>query len=144
MQIDPITAAGLIGLTLALSTGRWLDGLRAWLLDFQVQANPLRVLGETLSSTMCVGFCVGFFWGVGSGHGLVAGGALALAASVVDELLALMAAAVRRTMPNMSPPPMPVQMGRRGERPAEKPPGFLERPLTEEEAHQVVDAQDEA
>lgn len=138
---DLLTVVGLIGVTLLLSVGKWLDGLREWLLGFSVRANPLRILGETLSCTISVGFFVGVAWSLYQADSwakvFVWGGLISLAAYATDEALALIDAGVRRLVgrgPVM--PPMPLPMNREKEK---KPvPEPLGGPLTEEQAHAVI------
>lgn len=129
--------AGLVGLALTISVGGALDGFRDWLVEFKVRANPLRILGDALSSTMTVGFVVGATWAALSHANIpLTGGAVALAASVADELLALFHGVVRRVMPMRPMMPAPVTLMK-----PEKPkPGA---PLSEDQAHAELDDQDE-
>jgi hypothetical protein len=138
---DLTTIVGLIGVTLLFSVGKWLDGLREWLLGFSVRANPFRVLGETLSCTISTGFFVGALWGVCQADPwakvCVFGGVVSLLSYVADEALALMDAGVRKLMgrgPVM--PPIPVPMKREEKTSEPLPP--IDRPLTEKEAHAII------
>ena len=142
---DLLTVVGLIGVTLLVSVGKWLDGLREWLLGFSVRANPLRILGETLSCTISAGFFVGAAWGLYQADPwakvFVWGGLVSLAAYTADETLALMDAGVRRLVghgPAM--PPMPLPMNREKKGPAPEPQGG---PLTEDQAHAMIGGGDE-
>ena len=58
---------GLVGLTLALASGKVLDPLRNYLKRFTHPWNPGPWLAELLSCSMCTGFWVGFFYGLAQG-----------------------------------------------------------------------------
>ena len=62
MNNIPFWLIGCIGITLIITTGKIFAPLRVYLKGFSVQYNPLRVLGELLSCSMCSGFWVGFIW----------------------------------------------------------------------------------
>lgn len=132
--MDVQTIVGLVGLTLAITVGGVTDDLRGWLVGFAVPYNPLRVLGNLLSSTMTVGFCAGATWAALTGHDpVLSGGVTAVAAAVSDEVLALLHGIVRRVMP-IRPMPMPVE--------APTPPK-IRAPRNEDEAHEMMDRRDE-
>lgn len=83
---------GCVGLTLIVTTGRIFSPLRIYLRGFVVPHNPLRILGELLSCSMCSGFWVGFLWSwliAGSSFttGFLWGGVVSLAAYVGDKVL---------------------------------------------------------
>jgi hypothetical protein len=142
---DLLTVVGLIGVTLLLSVGKWLDGLREWLLGFSVRANPLRILGETLSCTISAGFFVGVVWSLYQADPwakvFVWGGLISLAAYATDEALALVDAGVRRLVgrgPVM--PPMPLPMNREKKEGVPEP---VNGALTEDQAHAMIGGGDE-
>lgn len=138
---DLQTLMGLVGCALVVSVGPWLETPRDWLRGFTIWANPLRLLGEAMSSTLCAGFCVGFAWGLagGAANGSLVGGLVAVSAHAADEGLALMHAIVRKIMP-VAMPPMPMPRGDGDARTASE---LVNRPLSEEEAHLVVDARED-
>lgn len=143
---DLLTVVGLIGVTLLVSVGKWLDGLREWLLGFSVRANPLRILGETLSCTISAGFFVGAAWSLYQmdpwAKVFVWGGLISLVAYATDEALALVDAGVKRLMgrgPAMPPMPLPMNREKKGEAPEQPPEGAL----TEKQAHAMIGGGDE-
>lgn len=131
---DIAKIVGLVGLSLVISVGGWIDEIREWLLGFNVRFNPLRIFGLVLSSTMAVGFIVGMVYALRTGRDpIVIGGAVALASAAADEALAMMHGIVRRLMPSMPPlPPEPLLP------PPKKDPGKL----TENDVHAEMDARE--
>jgi hypothetical protein len=133
-QEEIATVVGLVGLSLVIAVGGWLDEVREWLLGFSVRFNPLRILGLVLSSTMAVGFIVGTVYALRSGRDpIVVGGSVALISAVADEALAMMHGIVRRLMPSRPPPPP---------EPLLPPPKKDPSKRTEEEAHAELDARE--
>jgi hypothetical protein len=137
---DILTIVGLVGVTLFISVGKWLNGLRWWLLGFSVGANPLKMLGELLSCTISTGFVVGAIWALEQAvpwSGVfIMGGFVSLAAYATDEALALMDAGVRKMMGGGVPPPMPAA-------PPPAPPMEEEKgEMTEDEAHAIIGGKD--
>jgi hypothetical protein len=140
MQLDPYILGGLVGLTLVVSSSGVLDDLRDYLLGYEFWANPLHVMGRIMASTLAVGFIAG---SIDGGNPLF-GGIVALAAHMADELLALMAALVRKIMPMSMPMPgmMPRAPGYAGEPDDDEEPVIGPRPLTEDQAHSMADTID--
>jgi hypothetical protein len=133
--MDEQTLVGLVGLTLVIGVGGWLDEARNWMLGFTVPMNPLRILGQALSSTLVIGFCVGFVWALRTGSDMaLAGGIVALVSAVTDESLALLHGIVRRVMPMHGMPP-PSQMGMPVDIPVKDP----DAPKTEDDVHAAMD-----
>lgn len=133
---------GLIGITISISAGKLFDPLREWLKGFTFWANPLRFVGDVLGCTMCTGFWVGFFWGLYAGHRLgtciVFGGIISVLSLVADDLLAFTAAISLRFMRQPQPRP-PV----RAVRPRAPLVPDEEAPITEDEAHDILDEEEE-
>ena len=125
--IDLWLLSGLVGVTLVISVGKVFDPLRLWLLGFEKRINPLRIFGDLLSCSMCVGWWVGFLWVLlhrgGLDAAILSGGLVSITAYVTDETLAFVDVAMRRFVGPVTMPPKPVA------RPRIKSPG----PLTEEE-----------
>jgi len=144
MDGDILTIAGLVGVTLFLSIGKWLNALRQWLLGFTVQANPLRILGEILTCTVSVGFVVGALWAISQAAPwsgvIVMGGFVSLAAYATDEGLALMDAGVRKLVGHGAPPaPFMMPPSQSEDSPKER---VVEGPLTEDQAHAILAGKD--
>lgn len=83
---------GCVGLTLIITTGKVFAPLRIYLRGFVVPYNPLRILGELLSCSMCSGFWIGFLWSWlivanGIADSFLWGGVISLASYVGDEVL---------------------------------------------------------
>jgi hypothetical protein len=138
VETDILTLAGLVGVTLVISVGKWLDEFREWLRGFTFWANPLRMLGNVLTCTISMGFVVGALWALAHATPwpvvVIMGGYVSLVAYATDEGLALMDAGVRKLVGGgMSPPPIPMPMGIPEK---EMPP--QDRPLTEDEAHAMT------
>jgi hypothetical protein len=128
------TIIGLVGVTLAITVGGVIDELRGWLVGFAVPYNPLRVLGNMLSSTMIVGFFCGALWAAFARHDpALSGGVVAMASAVADEGLALLHGLVRRVMPYRPPQPMPMPI---------EIPAKTRAPKNEDEAHDEMDRRD--
>ncbi len=146
IELNTITTLlGLVGVTIVLSSGKIFDGLRSWLVGFKVRWNPLRFLGEVMSCTMCMGWWIGFLWGTAAAQGLgssvVFGGLVSVASFAADEALTILAAygiraarALRPAPQPMAPPPPPPVAPRAPED---------EAPITEDEAHQIADRDDQ-
>lgn len=80
---------GLVGMTMIVTTGKVFDGLRKYLVGFKRRVNPLRILGDMISCSMCTGFWVGFLWKLVMLDGkvvdaVVAGGVVSLTSYVAD------------------------------------------------------------
>lgn len=143
IELNVLTIIGLIGITLVITTGKIFDELRRWLLSFHVWFNPLRVLGEVMSCTMCAGWWVGAVWavcnGTSWGAAIVIGGILSVLSFTADEVLTILVATSTRSarglrpMPQALPPPPPVRAQRAPEDPA----------INEDEAHAILDKADE-
>lgn len=136
------TLVGLIGITIIITGGKIFDGLRKWLLGFAIAWNPLRILGEIMSCTMCAGWWVGFVWALCAGHGwasIVMGGVVSVAAFTADEALTILAAhgvrAARMLRP-APPPPAPTPPPPRPQRAPE------DKSISESEAHAILDAEE--
>ena len=85
---------GLVGVTLVISAGRIFEPLRDWLMGFEKEYNPLRILGMLLGCSMCCGVWVGFLWGVLGerlpwSSALILGGLISITALVADELIGI-------------------------------------------------------
>lgn len=137
--MDFWTMLGLIGVSLFVSAGETVEPLRAWLCRFSVPYNPLKILGETLSSALCVGFFVGLAWD----RSLVTAGVVSVLSSASNETLGMAYGLVLRVTAIRPAPPSPVLPRR------EKPLQSRPRPpdtvvLSEEEAHQSVDEHDQS
>lgn len=144
LDLNVITAIGLIGVTLVIAVGKIFDPLREWLKGFTFWANPLRWAGEAMGCTMCAGWWVGFAWGIYTaqpwGVSVVLGGFVSVASFATDELLAIIAAVSIRLVRRHSPPPqmqVPEPLPRAPRVPDE------EAPLTEEQANAHLDAAEE-
>jgi len=153
MEGDVLTIAGLVGLTLFISVGKWLSGFREWLMGFTVRANPLRLLGELLTCTISVGFVVGALWKLEQAAPwsavIIMGGFISLVAYAADEGLALVDAGVRKVARGGGPPPMPISMMQpppadEGEPPEDTIVVPSDRPLSEDEAHAMIGGKEEA
>ena len=141
-----VEVMGLVGVTLVVAVGKIFDGVRQWLGGFTFWANPLRWIGEAMSCTMCAGWWVGFGWGMYSGfdfvRAVVLGGLVSVAAYFTDELLAVVAAvSVRIVRVNRPRQAVPTQEPARVLRAPMVP--DMEAPLSEEEANQIADAQEQ-
>jgi len=94
MDIQWWEVAGLIGVTLVISAGKVFEPLRDWLKGFQNRANPLRILGDLVSCSMCSGVWVGFLVGLLVKQwpwyvALLLGGVISIASLVVDEVVGI-------------------------------------------------------
>lgn len=94
MNIEWWEVVGLIGVTLVLTAGKIFEPLRDWLKGFDKQANPLRILGNLMSCSMCCGVWVGFLWGLlvegfAWYTALILGGLVSIASLVTDELVGI-------------------------------------------------------
>lgn len=141
VELNVIVIIGLIGVTLVISTGKIFDGLRKWLTGFAVWFNPLRVLGEIISCTMCAGWWVGSAWawlnGSSLGAGVVVGGLVSVLAFTADEVLTILVATSARAARNLRPmPPAPPMPPPKPQRAPEDP------PLSEDEAHRLLDGEE--
>jgi hypothetical protein len=142
MEVDALTIVGLIGITIVITTGKVFDGARKWLLGFEVQYNPLRVLGEIMSCTMCAGWWVGCIWGWSSGISIVgmvvAGGLIGILSFATDELLSILVASSTRLARNLVPMPQQrmVPVPRRQIAPEDPS-------ISEDDAHAILDRDDE-
>lgn len=157
-DISVFTIVGLVGVTLVVSVGKWAEMLREWLAGFTFRFNPLRILGNVISCTISVGFVVGCLWSISQVESwskvFLTGGFVSFVSYVVDEVLALMDAGVRKLMGGggMPMPPMAVPnklfgKGKKGSiKREDKSSSFSgevsNRPLTEEEAHAMVGGKD--
>lgn len=152
-HVDILTLAGLVGVTLVISVGSIFDSLREWLKGFVQRANPLRVLGELMSCSMCSGWWVGFAWGLYSREpvfeSVVIGGLVSVTTFLSDEVFAILSAGSRVLVRRLRPAPPPQGVSRRRPPPPEPsgstvgktvdPDGDI-RPLTEDEAHATIGA----
>lgn len=150
-HVDALTLAGLVGMTLVISVGSIFDPLREWLKGFQVRANPLRILGDLMTCSMCSGWWVGFVWGIYCHEpifeAVITGGLVSVVSFMADEVFALLSAGSRILVRRMRPAPAPQPVSRR--RPPEEPASETvpktegvdgPRPLTENEAHAAIGA----
>lgn len=136
---DIAKLVGLVGLSLVIAVGGWLDEIVEWLLGFSVRFNPLRILGHMLSSTMVVGFVVGFVYATVVGRDpIVAGGSVAIISVFTDEALAMMHGIVRRLMPSRMAPPPQAGLSAPTPRPKRDP----DKPPTEDDVHAELDARE--
>lgn len=147
---------GLVGLTLALASGKILEPLRNRLRRFVHPWNPGRWLAELLSCSMCTGFWVGFLYGLAQGDHVLGcmllGGIisiLSMAAYIVFQLLEAIAA---RILPgNYAPGNIPAnrvvqqlhESRRRKQERAAKSKLAQGLPLTEDEAQFLADVSEE-
>jgi len=93
MDLTWLEVLGLIGVTLVLSTGKVFNGLREYLGDFEHPWNPLHLVGDIISCSMCSGVWVGFGWGLLTGEtfwtSVIIGGFVSLASFATNEVLGL-------------------------------------------------------
>jgi len=135
---------GLVGIAIVISVGKVFDTLRVWLRGFIHPFNPLRILGELISCSMCSGWWVGFFWGlylkVPYGVAILIGGMVSVSAYMVDSMMAFFEGLMRRLIrpPTSSAPPFSL--------PPPNPkikkihPG---QAISEREAHALLDEDDD-
>lgn len=94
VEVTWFEVLGLIGVTIAISRGKILDGLRKWLLAFEHPFNPFRILGKLLSCSMCSGFWVGIAWGDVRGFDfwtcVISGGFVSLVSFVADNVTGIL------------------------------------------------------
>ena len=152
---------GLIGITLVISAGKIFEPLRDWLLGFEKEYNPLRVIGNLLNCSMCCGFWVGFLWGFFVSQfswpvALILGGLISITSLATDEIMGIISLyrilrakksegamtmdemmAARQKMAQIKQQRQAEQMAHARARRRGTP-----RDLTEEEADKLVDAQD--
>jgi hypothetical protein len=139
----------LVGLAFVISVSPVSRAVADWLKGFEKVYNPLLWLGHAMGCTLHAGFWMGFWWAVADGgNPLIRGGLVAGGAFVADLLLALIDSGIRGMMSRYVPPGMAAQDILR--RFAPPPPKEIvkevqrgHRPLTEEEAHAMVDSEDD-
>lgn len=103
---------GLVGLTLALASGKVLDPLRNYLKRFTHPWNPGPWLAELLSCSMCTGFWVGFFYALAQGDHILGcvllGGIVSLLAMLTYMVFQLLESIAARVLPgNYAPGTIP-------------------------------------
>jgi hypothetical protein len=141
-QLNAITIIGLIGVTLVVAVGKIFEPAREWLKGFAHPWNPLRILGEGMSCTMCAGWWVGFWWGIYSGDpiitSVVVGGLVSVLSYLSDELLAIVAAVSIRLVRRAPPAPqIPAPMPRAPRVPDQEP------AITEDDADRILDEEND-
>jgi len=141
-QLNVTTIIGLIGVTLVIAVGKIFEPSREWLKGFSHPWNPLRVLGEGMSCTMCAGWWVGFWWGLYAGHPLgmsiVDGGVVSVLSYLSDELLAIVAAvSIRLVRRAPQIPQAPAPMPRAPRVPDQ------EQAISEDDADRILDDENE-
>lgn len=140
------TFAGLIGVALTLSVSNVSRQAAIYLQGFDKIYNPLKWIGHGMTDSLHSGFWMGFWWGAYEGaNPIVRGGMVAAGAFVADLLLALIDSGVRRLMMGYMVAPQSAAQGVL-KRFAPPKPQVVEkevqrgpRPLTEDEAHAVMD-----
>ncbi len=86
---------GCVGITLIIVTGKVSKPLRMYLVGFRYNLNPLKILGNLLSCSMCSGFWIGFLWSWLLSQNLVLesilwGGLISLVSYTIDFFLLLL------------------------------------------------------
>lgn len=89
--MDILTIIGLAGISLVFSSSEWTAGFRTWAAGYESPANPVRAVGDMVSSPLAFGAAVGSVYSlVTSFDPFVSGGLVALVAwvgSVVYRLI---------------------------------------------------------
>lgn len=149
MQITWFIVVGLVGVTLVVSKGKVFEGLRDWLLAFEVRANPLRLAGDAMSCSMCSGVWVGvigaLLLGASWPEAIIVGGLVSVISWPTGEVLHAVEAGLNRRQEAPESRMMAMLEARAQERQKRRA-ELRERPATsdisEEQAHEWLDEQD--
>lgn len=141
---------GLIGVTLVITHGTIFDGLRAWLLGFEHPANFLRWVGVLMSCPQCAGFWVGACWALALQKPwvtvVVAGGVVSATTVAADFVFRFVSASVDRVAGTEKNEVMRQLLEIRARKQAlrdAKAKQVTGGDLTEDEAHAILDEQNE-